>query len=584
MLVGNPNVGKSTIYNYLCQANQHTGNWAGKTVESAKGYFTIEDYQIEVIDLPGIYSFTNCSEEELVTKNYLENENYDLVIVVINALLIERSIPFLKQILRITNKVMIIFNLYDEAKKNGMDIDEAILNKELHLPFSLISAKRKDDLKSLKQDIIEALNYKPLTNKLDLENTLLKCISYSRPKKTSSFDYLLTNKVLGPLLMLMSLMLILFLTIVLANYPSALLSSMFSSAEGYLIKVLESFAVSKWIIDLCINYIYRIISLVISVMLPPMVIFFPLFAVLEDIGYLPRIAFNLDYWFQKVGASGKQALSICMGYGCNVVGVLGTRIIESPKERMLAIITNAFTPCNGRFPTLITLITLCLVNQSVLKVTIYLAILIVFSLLMSFISTYVLKGLLKHQSEDSYILELSDYRQPNWLMILKDSLINKTFKILNRAIIVVVPSAIFVYLLQNTIIHNQTLATYLIQFLTPLGNIMGLDGVILLSFIIGIMANEMVLPLCLMFYSNNYLISNYSFEVLKEILIINNWTTATAICMMIFCILHFPCINTLITIYKETKSWQQTLLAFAYPTFFGILICIVANVILSLML
>lgn len=583
VLLGNPNVGKSTIYNYLCKENQHTGNWAGKTVESASGTFEYEDSQYELIDLPGIYSLNTCSEEEEVSKKYLENETYDLAIVVVDAYVLERSILLCNQVLSVTDKVMIVINLYDEAYKRGMRIDEEKLNQYMKAPHILMSAKNTKDMEKLKWMMSKVVHEGSRTNELINSKELMdNAVDIHAKANDNRLDRILTHRIFGPLVMGVTLLVVLYLTIILANYPSEFLSYIFGIGEQWIYHVFQILNVSPWLMDLIINYIYRILSLVIAVMLPPMVIFFPLFSILESIGYLPRIAFNLDYYFQKVGASGKQALTICMGYGCNVVGVMGSRIIESPRERLLAILTNVFTPCNGRFPILITLLTLFIVtNATSLEVALYLSILLVFSLFLSFLMTGILRKLLHYNKQETYILELTNYRTPNFKQIIKDALVNKTFKIMMRAIYVVIPAALLIYVGNHITINSSTLLQYISSFLNPLGVIMGLDGVILLAFLIGIMANEVVLPLCLMLYGTGGIMSSYSLEYLYSIFIANNWNMVTAVCTLLFTIAHFPCINTIIAIYKETHSIRHTLISILFPTLTGILLCIIANGLLT---
>ncbi|MBR3839664.1 MAG: ferrous iron transporter B [Erysipelotrichales bacterium] len=583
-LLGNPNVGKSTIYNYLCKENQHTGNWAGKTVDSAIGTFMYNDNLYEVVDLPGIYSLNTCSDEEVISKQYLESKEYDLVVVVIDAYVIERSLLLYQQVCDITSNVLLVINLYDEAIKRGMYIDRSKLLEYLPYPHVIMSAKNKGDMEYLKSYMCSLL---PFTSnrQIDINIPILlkECITQDIRKQANIIDKVLTHRVLGPIIMFLTLLTILYLTIVLANYPSSLLSYIFSKGEILLISILNMIGSSNWLIDLIVNYIYRILSLVIAVMLPPMVIFFPLFALLEDIGYLPRIAFNLDYYFQKVGASGKQALTICMGYGCNVVGIMGSRIIESQKERILAMITNVFTPCNGRFPTLIAIISMFLVSSvSSWKSALLLAVTLCFSLIITFLGTEGLRRLLKYPKDNEYILELTPYRTPDLKQILKDSLFNKTFKIMLRAVLVVIPTSILIYVGEHIIISNASILQHVCSVLEPIGNLMGMDGVMLVSFIIGMMANEIVLPICIMLYSSYGIVSDYSLVFLKELLITNGWTLTTALCALIFTVIHFPCINAVIAIYKETKSLKYTLLSIVYPTVIGVVLCVFINALMQL--
>lgn len=320
------------------------------------------------------------------------------------------------------------------------------------------------------------------------------------------------------------------------------------------------------------------VAWVVSVMLPPMAIFFPLFTLLEDFGYLPRIAYNLDKPFKKCNACGKQALTMCMGFGCNACGVVGCRIIDSKRERLLAIITNNFVPCNGRFPTLIAILSMFFVTTqsafSSFQSAVLLTFIIIFGILMTFFTTKLLSVTFFKGVPSSFILELPSYRRPQVLKVIVRSLFDRTLFVLGRAIVASAPCGVIIWLMSNLSICNVTILNHCQAFLDPLAQLMGLDGVILLAFILGLPANEIVIPIIIMTYlANGSLIELDSIFEMKELFIANGWTPLRAVCTMLFSLMHWPCSTTLLTIKKETGSYKWTALAAALPTIFGILIC-----------
>lgn len=328
---------------------------------------------------------------------------------------------------------------------------------------------------------------------------------------------------------------------------------------------------------------YQTVTWVVAVMLPPMAIFFPLFTLLEDLGYLPRIAFNLDNYFKKACSTGKQALTMCMGFGCNAAGVIGCRIIDSPREKIIAIVTNAFVPCNGRFPFLITVATIFIgcyftgVLSSVVS-TLAVVLVILLGIFLTLLISRILSKTILKGTPSSFILELPPYRKPQIGKILVRSIFDRTLFVLGRAVVVAAPIGIVLWLFANISLGGASILTYIANFLDPFARLMGLDGYILAAFILGIPANEIVLPIILMCYmSAGTLIDLSDTFAIKEILISNGWTLITGINVMIFTLLHFPCSTTLITTYKETKSLKWTLLSFALPTMCGIVICLITN-------
>jgi ferrous iron transport protein B len=356
----------------------------------------------------------------------------------------------------------------------------------------------------------------------------------------------------------------------------------FNFFEVYIYNMLNNLGVSVFINDMLVLGGFRVLGWVVSVMLPPMAIFFPLFTILEDLGFLPRIAYVLDSKFQKANSSGKQSLTICMGYGCNCVGVTGARIIDSKRERLVAILTNSLTPCNGRFPAIIKLISIFFVvgvplGNAILS-SLLLSAVIVISIMVTLILSNLLSKTVLKGEKSHYILELPPYRKPKFTKVITRSVLERTLSVLGRAVVVAFPAGIVIWLLLN--LSEKAIINNLVSFLSPLGNVMGLDGKILTSFLLGLPANEIVLPICLMLYSEgNELVSIESRAVIAEILVNNFWTIKTAVSFILFSLFHFPCATTLITIYKETKSAKWLFLSFLLPTLTGVVICTIFNVV-----
>lgn len=331
-----------------------------------------------------------------------------------------------------------------------------------------------------------------------------------------------------------------------------------------------------------IDGVYRVTAWVISVMLPPMAIFFPLFTLLEDMGVLPRIAFHLDRCFQGCSACGKQALCMCMGLGCNAVGVTGCRIIQSPRERLIAILTNALVPCNGRFPTLIALISMFLVMGNGIWTAVFgaacltglILLSVLFTLLCSLLlSKTVLKGL-----PSSFTLELPPFRMPQFREVLIRSVLDRTLFVLGRAVTVAAPAGALVWCLAHFQVQGQSLLQLASNWMNPIGRFLGMDGAILLAFILGFPANEIVLPLVMMIYMDTGILTEIQgFESLRILFVQNGWTVWTALCVMLFSLFHWPCSTTTITIYKETGSLRWTLLGFCLPMVVGGLLCILVS-------
>ena len=677
-LAGNPNVGKSTVFNALTGMHQHTGNWPGKTVANAAGVCNHNSKKFLLVDLPGTYSLMSNSAEEEIARNYICFGKTDCIVVVVDATSLERNLNLVYQILEITNKVVVCVNLLDEAKSKGIKIDLNKLSHSLGVPVVGTIAKKKKTLKKLMDTVLdvccekikptptktlypeiieesisiiqsaipknEILNSKWIALKLiegneqiikstekftnlnlhtksinkklnevnkkleennititDVKDKIVSSIVFSAEsifKKVVSIennkyrnfdrkiDKILTSKLFGIPIMLLFLGLIFWLTIVGANYPSQILSDFFGFLENKLLYYFEFFNAPEWLTNVLVLGMFKTLTWIIAVMLPPMAIFFPLFTILEDLGYLPRIAFNLDNFFRKACTTGKQALTMCMGFGCNAAGVIGCRIIDSPRERLIAIITNSLVPCNGRYPFLIIIATIFFggmysaTTSTSIIATFSVLLVILLGIFMTLIISKILSKTILKGVPSSFILELPPYRKPQVGKILIRSIFDRTLFVLGRAIAVAAPAGIIIWLFANIDINNVSLLTHVAMFLDPFAKLMGLDGYILTAFILGLPANEIVLPIILMSYmAQGSLVDLEEISSIGNILIQNGWTILTAINVMIFTLLHFPCTTTLITIKKETGSYKWAGLAFLIPTVCGIVLCMATTLV-----
>lgn len=685
-LAGNPNVGKSTVFNALTGMRQHTGNWAGKTVANASGTFTHKNIDFTLVDIPGTYSLMASSPDEEAAREFICFGQPDCIIVVLDATCLERNLNLALQILEVNKKAVICVNLLDEATKKGIQIDLDELSLYLGVPvvgtaarsgegldelkdavFDVATGKRKvfgtkikynsniekaiikleniiedsklfDDKtfsylskrflalrlidcdKKLDNSIKEYFNFSLIEHKTinkafteihnELENIGMKqddirdiivegivakaqeiyahctCLCdkcYSR--RDRKLDKILTSKLTGIPIMLLLFGVIFYITISGANYPSELLSMAFSKVQEWLYGLFDLLHSPPFLKGLLIDGMFKTLSWVVAVMLPPMAIFFPLFTLLEDFGYLPRVAFNMDRFFAKSGTSGKQSLTMLMGFGCNACGVTGCRIIESPRERIIATVTNNFVPCNGRFPTLIAIITMFFATgislpfRSLVSAGLLLTV-IVFGVVVTLLVSKLLSATLLKGLPSSFTLELPPYRRPQICKTIVRSLLDRTIFVLLRAMCVAAPAGIVIWLMANIMINGESLCVIISNFLQPLGSLMGLDGVILLAFILGFPANEIVVPIIIMIYTASGTLVEYdSLSSLYNLFVENGWTWVTALCTMIFSLMHFPCSTTCLTIYKETKSLKWTLLSFILPTILGILLCMSINAI-----
>ncbi len=726
-LGGNPNVGKSTVFNQLTGLNQHTGNWPGKTVSNAQGRYKYRDTEYILVDIPGTYSLMSNSEEEEIARDFICFGNPDTTVIVADATCLERNLNLVLQTLEITSKVIVCVNLLDEAKRKKIHINLKELSALLGVPVVGTSARSGHGLEDLMEAIHQAIeksfvsspiktiyeasieeaigilepaveellngntldttlnstpgdtlngtsgdtlngtlndtlnstledtlndtlgdtlngtsngvpNSRWVTLKLlDGDETLLRAlkqyldfdllsnenvsVQYQKAKgklqeaginqdifrdkvvtrlvrtaeeissKTVTcdnatynltdrkIDRILTSKSFGIPIMIGLLGIIFWLTITGANYPSSKLADFLFWIEDRLTDFCTWANAPAWVHGLFVKGMYRTLAWVVSVMLPPMAIFFPLFTLLEDLGYLPRVAFNLDNFFRKACAHGKQSLTMCMGFGCNAAGIIGCRIIDSPRERLIAIITNNFVPCNGRFPTLIAIITMFFAGviagplQGVFSAFLLTGVIVlgvVMTLLISkLLSRTILKGL-----PSSFTLELPPYRKPQIGRVIVRSVMDRTLFVLGRAVIIAAPAGLVIWLMANIHAGDLSLLSHCAGFLDPFARLMGLDGYILMAFILGFPANEIVIPIIIMSYmSSGSMMELDSLDQLRELLVSNGWTWLTAVCTMLFSLMHWPCGTACMTIRKESGSLKWTAVSFLIPTITGFILC-----------
>lgn len=598
-LVGNPNVGKSTLFNALTHLRQHTGNWPGKTVEVARGRYLYRDATYTLVDLPGAYSLHPGSAEEEVTRDFLLSGEADVTLVVADATCLERSLSLVLQVMASAWPVVVCVNLMDEAARKGIRVDLTRLQALLGCPVVGAAARSGRGLPQLQEALAAAVAAPPgppepepalaglcpcrqaavLSERARaLAVQVLTADEAEAHRLDRRLDRFLTSRAGGIPAMLLLLAGILWLTMAGANVPSALLSDLLFGLREPLRGLLEGAGAPWWAVGALVDGVYQTTAWVVSVMLPPMAIFFPLFTLLEDVGYLPRVAFNMDHFFHRSGAHGRQALTMCMGLGCNACGVMGCRIIQSPRERLIAILTNAFMPCNGRFPTLIALISLFFTAGSGLWGSLWSALLlmgcIVLAVAMTLWSSRLLSATLLKGMPSAFSLELPPYRFPRLGQVLVRSVLDRTLFVLGRAVTVAAPAGLLIWIAANVTIGERSVLLHLASLLEGPGRLLGMDGVILLAFFLGFPANEIVMPCILMGYlSAGTLVDYGSLPQLHSLLTANGWTAATALSVLLFTLFHFPCGTTCLTIWRETKSPGWTALAIALPLAVGVLLC-----------
>jgi ferrous iron transport protein B len=700
-LAGNPNTGKSTVFNALTGLRQHTGNWPGKTIARAEGDFAFRDKRYRLVDLPGTYSLLSASADEEVTRNFILFGRPDVTLVVVDATALERNLNLLLQVLQISGRVVVALNLMDEARAHRVDIDVRQLSRELGVPVVPCSARQGDGLPELLEAVAQVaggeVRCRPPALRLDLpelecalvpveaalasafpglpqrewiglrmlagERGLLDAAADGRlaelaaggdaalgevtarsegPGKAvagpvqalldmverlrwrlppnlhdllaeaiygqagriadgcvqregqsarlvwqSRVDRWLTGAWTGFPLMLLLFAAVLWLTITGANVPSEWLAHLLRGhVQPWLREALTVVGLPGWGVGFLVDGVYLATAWVVSVMLPPMAIFFPAFTLLEDLGYLPRISFNLDRLFQSAGAHGKQSLTLAMGYGCNAAGVVAARIIDSPRERLIAIITNNFALCNGRWPTQIMLATVfigALAPQrwSGLAAAATVAAVMMLGFFLSLASSWVLSRTVLKGEASFFNLELPPYRPPQIWRTLCTSLIDRTLFVLWRAVVFAAPAGAAIWLVGNVHVGERPIALWLIEWLDPVGLAMGLNGVILLAYIVAIPANEIVIPTVAMLTSmvvgaagaGTGVMFEADGKALHELLLAGGWTTMTAVCLMLFSLCHNPCSTTLWTIYKETRSAKWTVVSALMPIAVGVVLC-----------
>lgn len=607
-LAGNPNVGKSTVFNALTGSRQHTGNWSGKTVACAEG--RLRGGGLTLTDLPGTYSLRAHSEEERAAREFLVSGQACAVVLVADAGCLERSLILALQVLEVQKNAVLCLNLMDEAAKKGIEIDAAALERELGIPVIPCAARQGKGLHELEAAIRRAaagenethptaIRYPAMDEDLTeeqrddiataaaalrAEEIALTCVRQPECAcaRDDRADDVILSRRFGVPLMLLLLAGVFYLTLFGANVPSEWLSTHLLALGTPFAGALAKLGLPPFFVSMLTDGLWRVLATVVSVMLPPMAIFFPLFTLLEDAGYLPRVAFQLDHAFQCARASGKQSLTMCMGFGCNACGVTGCRIIDSPRERLIAILTNSFAPCNGRFPLLIFLCSVFFAGSAAggaLLLTGVIAASVGLTLLVSrILSATVLRG-----EAVSFALELPPYRMPQIGRVIVRSVRDRTLFVLARAAAVAAPAGVLIWLLANVQIGNTAILSHITAFLDPAARVFGIDGVILLAFILGFPANELVMPLIVMGYlSSGTIASGVDFASFRALLLANGWTVQTALCTLVLTVAHAPCSTTCLTILRETRSAKWTLAAVLIPAGIGLALCILIHCMFTL--
>lgn len=614
-LAGNPNVGKSTIFNALTGMHQHTGNWPGKTVARAEGICSYKGEKIRLVDLPGTYALVSKSQEEAVAAAFIAGGEADCVVAVCDATSLERSLILALQVLELTDQVVVCVNLMDEAQKRGITIDMQALSFALGVPVVPVSAGREEGLDALCEQLRRILDgfEKPRPRRCgvvpesirvchlgaqalhgaseeasdeiagrfvqraeEIAQKAVRTKEESAKSRAALADRLLTGRWTGALSLVLLLGVVFWLTIQGANVPSALLQRGFDALQAALWAVADSFHAPAWLSGALLEGVYQTTAKVVAVMLPPVLIFFPLFTLLEDAGYLPRVAFLMDAGFERCGSCGKQALTMCMGFGCNAAGVSGCRIIDSERERLIGMLTNSLVPCNGRFPTLLTLGAVFFGGGSAWTAALILTGCVLLGVAATMFSSLLLGKSVLRGAPSHFTLELPPFRRPQLGRVIVRSFADRSLFVLLRAVAVAAPAGLLLWLLGSIELGGVPALLFLSQKLEPAGRFLGMNGAILLAFFLSFPANELLLPVFVMILSSGAGLAPAGGEM-GGILVQAGWTAKTAVCVMVFTLFHWPCSTTALTIRKESGSVKWTLCAMALPTVIGILLCAIFN-------
>ena len=585
-LAGNPNVGKSTVFNALTGMRQHTGNWPGKTVEQKCGTFKSPLGKVRLVDVPGAYSLDAKSPEEAVASEYIRGESGDApdgVIVVCDACCLQRSLAFAGEVARVCPRLMLCVNLMDEAEKRGVSVDSEKLSEELGVPVVSASASRGEGIVELKDCLTRLLAGEvsggPFTVSPAEAVAAAVTVKGDATAKDRRLDRIFTGRYTAYPISALLLTLVFYITLKGATPLSDGISRLLGYAEDGARAFLELIGTPEILTSFVCDGVLRVLFWVCAVMLPPMAIFFPLFTVIEDFGYLPRVAYNFDSAFRVCGSCGKQSLTMMMSLGCNAVGVTGCRIIDSPRERLIAILTGAFVPCNGRLPVLAVFLSVAAGGKDDLA-SLFLCLAVAAGFVMTLAVSRVLSATLLRGEVSAFAIELPPYRTPDVGKVIIRSVFDRTLKVLGRAAAVAAPAGAVIWCLGNVKLGGGNLFTYIAKLLGPAGELIGMDGVMLLSFILALPAAEITIPLMLMGYAAATSLTPVgSIAEVSGIFTSYGWGVKTAVIAAAFTLFHFPCSTTLLTVHRETGSLKWTFAAALIPTLVGVLVCAVIDLV-----